>query len=83
MVVNTAGALQWINSLEWSGAQAWKRSRKTVWKIGGEIKGWTKVYNNLWFALVNRAGHMVPTDQPASAFSMLGHFVHNDRNWDE
>lgn len=31
--------------------------------------------------MVNGAGHMVPSDQPDSAFSMLGHFIHNEHDW--
>lgn len=45
------------------------------------MKGWAKVYNNLWFVFVNKAGHMVPADQPESAFNMLGHFIFDDRDW--
>lgn len=80
-VVNTAGVLNYINSLQWDSIANWKRARKEVWTINNEIKGWAKTYGNLWFVLVNRAGHLVPTDQPESAFSMLGHFINNDRNW--
>ena len=43
--------------------------------------GWAKVAGNLWFALVNHAGHMVPTDQPEAAFSLLGHFIFDNRDW--
>jgi carboxypeptidase C (cathepsin A) len=83
MVVNNAGVLQYINSLNWDGINYWKRSKKQVWKIHGEVKGWTKVAGNLWFAMVNGAGHMVPTDQPAAAFSLLGHFIHGDHEWNQ
>ncbi len=43
-----------------------------------EVVGWAKLYNNLWFVLVNKAGHMVPTDQPHSALNMMAHFIHNE-----
>ncbi|CAM6000275.1 unnamed protein product, partial [Sphagnum balticum] len=82
LVVNTAGVLQYLNSLNWlSGIVAWKRAKKQVWTINGQVVGWTKVYGNLWFALVNRAGHMVPTDQPVAAFNLLGHFLNDERDW--
>jgi hypothetical protein len=35
MVVNSAGVLQYINSLNWSGINYWKRSKKQVWRIHG------------------------------------------------
>ena len=82
-VVNTAGVLTYLNSLNWEGTAAWKRTRKQVWTVNGEIKGWAKVSGNLWFVLVNKAGHMVPTDQPEAAFNMLGHFVFDDKQWRE
>jgi len=80
-VCNTAGVLQYVNSLNWVGIDGWKRTKKQVWTIDGEVKGWAKVSGNLWFALVNGAGHLVPTDQPKSAFSLLGHFLNNDKDW--
>ena len=82
-VVNTPGVLNYLNSLNWDGIPYWKRSTKQIWTIHGENKGWAKVYNNLWFVLVNHAGHMVPTDQPEAAFNMLGHFVFDNKEWKE
>jgi carboxypeptidase C (cathepsin A) len=78
-VVNTAGVLNYLNSLNWEGTAAWKRTRKQIWTIHGENKGWAKVSGNLWFVLVNKAGHMVPTDQPEAAFNMLGHFIFDNK----
>ncbi len=63
-VVNTAGVLNYLNSLNWEGIPQWKRAQKKIWTIHGQTVGWAKVSGNLWFALVNHAGHMVPTDQP-------------------
>ena len=80
-VVNTAGVLQYLNSLNWEGISQWKRTPKDIWTIHGEVKGWAKTSGNLWFVLVNGAGHMVPTDQPRAAFNMMGHFINNERHW--
>lgn len=80
-VVNTAGVLQYLNSLNWEGTNQWKRTEKQIWTINGEVKGWAKTSGNLWFVLVNGAGHMVPSDQPEAAFSMLGHFLNNEKDW--
>jgi len=41
------------------------------------------VSGNLWFVLVNHAGHMVPTDQPEAAANMLGHFIFGNKDWKE
>lgn len=81
VVVNTAGVLQYLNSLNWSGIQQWKRTEKQIWSMHGEVQGWAKVSGNLWFVLVNKAGHMVPSDRPEAAFSMLGHFLNDEHDW--
>ncbi len=82
-VVNTPGVLNYLNGLNWVNTPQWKRTRKEIWTIHGQVSGWAKVYGNLWFVLVNQAGHMVPTDQPEAAFNMLGHFVFNHKDWKE
>jgi carboxypeptidase C (cathepsin A) len=82
-VVNTPGVLNYLNSLNWEGIPAWKRTQKKLWTIHGQLTGWAKVSGNLWFVLVNHAGHMVPTDQPEAAFNMLGHFIFGNNNWKE
>lgn len=76
-IVNTPGVLQYLNSLNWEGIQQWKRTKKQIWTIHGENAGWAKISGNLWFVLVNGAGHLVPADQPDRAFSMMGHFLFN------
>lgn len=82
-VVNTAGVLQYLNSLNWNGLNGWKRAKKQVWTNSKQPIGWVKNYGNLWFALVNKAGHFVLFDQPRNAFSLVGHFLRNDQNWNE
>jgi len=81
VVVNNAGVLQYLNSLGWTGIPQWKRTRKTIWTVHGDVVGWAKVSDNLWFAMVNGAGHMVPTDQPVAALNLLGHFIRNHQDW--
>lgn len=81
VVVNNAGVLQYLNSLGWTGIGQWKRQQKQIWTLYGEVVGWVKASGNLTFAMVNGAGHMVPTDRPDAAFTMLGHFIHNDNDW--
>lgn len=35
VVVNTPGVMQYLNSLNWDGIAAWKRTKKTIWTIHG------------------------------------------------
>lgn len=81
VVVNNAGVLQYLNSLNWEGINQWKRTQKQIWTRSGEVEGWAKVSGNLWYVHVNGAGHMVPTDEPEAAFTMLGHFLYNEHDW--
>lgn len=83
VVVNTAGVLQYINGLSWEGIAQWKKTNKKIWTRYGDVQGWAKVSGNLWFVLVNGAGHMVPTDQPEASFSMMGHFIRNENDWQQ
>jgi carboxypeptidase C (cathepsin A) len=77
VVVNNGGVLTYLNSLHWDGIENWKRTRKTRWTIVGHMQGWVKNSGNLWFAHVNGAGHMVPSDKPEAALVMFGHFLRN------
>jgi carboxypeptidase C (cathepsin A) len=47
-----------------------------MWKDFDDVSnlGWTKNYKNLWFTLVRNAGHLVPSDQPRTAWLMLGKY---------
>lgn len=81
VVVNTPGVLLYLNSLDWEGIYEWKKTPKRIWTIHDDVKGWAKVSGNLWFVLVNGAGHMVPTNKPIPAFNMLAHFIGNNHDW--
>lgn len=69
--------MQYVNSLDWPGVYQWKRTPKQVWTSYGNVYGWSKISGNLWFVLVNNAGHFVPYDQPDAAIAMLKHFLYN------
>ncbi|XP_051144146.1 serine carboxypeptidase-like 40 [Andrographis paniculata] len=46
------------------------------WYLARQVGGYTQVYEeNLTFATIRGAGHMVPTDQPARALSLIRHFL--------
>lgn len=77
VMVNNAGVMHYLNNLKWDGIKNWKKTPKTIWTISSNVKGWAKVSGNLWYVLVNGAGHMVPTDQPESAYRLIGHFIQN------
>lgn len=75
MSVTIAGVLNYMNTLEWTGAKNWKAARKNIWKdYGNENMGWTKNYGNLRFTLVRNAGHLAAADQPRAVWFMVGSY---------
>lgn len=78
-IVNTAGVLNYLNTLEWTYAQAWKSRQKITWKeSSGNSLGWYKNYRNLILVVVRDAGHLLPSDQPRSAWYMLNNYFTNN-----
>ncbi|KAL1553816.1 Serine carboxypeptidase 24 [Salvia divinorum] len=45
------------------------------WYVGGQVGGWTEVYDGLTFATVRGAGHEVPLFQPMRAFKLIESFL--------
>ncbi|KAL0334100.1 UNVERIFIED_CONTAM: Serine carboxypeptidase 24, partial [Sesamum angustifolium] len=45
------------------------------WYSGGQVGGWTEVYDGLTFATVRGAGHEVPLIQPRRAFELFQTFL--------
>jgi carboxypeptidase C (cathepsin A) len=44
-----------------------------------QVGGWRVDYQNLTFATVRNAGHMVPYVQPERAYHLLGQFLFDDK----
>lgn len=77
-IVNTPGVLAYLNSMEWQFAKQWKAQQKTIWtEVDSDNLGWYKNYRNLAFVLVRNAGHLLPSDQPRSAWTMLKKYFFN------
>ncbi|KAF2010200.1 alpha/beta-hydrolase [Aaosphaeria arxii CBS 175.79] len=90
LACNTAGNLQWANTMPWKGQPAFVAQSKRVWKDGDEEVGWfkevkTSVKENeeevtFAFATVNGAGHMVPYDKPKQALALVDRWL-NKRSY--
>ena len=77
-IVNTPGVLAVVNSLQWTELPDWQKQEKKIWKeYAGKVLGWYKHHRNLIFCLVRNAGHLLPADQPASAYYMLDKYFTN------
>ncbi|EFN79693.1 Retinoid-inducible serine carboxypeptidase [Harpegnathos saltator] len=67
LIVDTPGTLQWVERLKWRNANTWKNSIRYP-LIGHDkvIEGYVKAHDNFRVYWINRAGHMVPKDNPAA-----------------
>lgn len=69
-VLSTLGTMRWINKLNFTIEKKWKQ-----WKVNDQVAGYVQKYKEgLVIVTVKGAGHMVPQDQSASAFTMLNAF---------
>lgn len=75
VIVNTAGVLNYLNTLDWHGLRMWSKTPKQQWILNGKNVGWHKVFDNLAFVLIRNAGHLVPADQPAIAGALIARFI--------
>lgn len=84
LACNTAGNLNWANSMPWKGQPAFVAQPKNVWKHKGQEVGWFKEVKietasgrETTFALatVDGAGHMVPYDKPEEALALVDRWL--------
>jgi len=76
-ICNWMGNAAWTDSLDWDGANAFRKARNMLWNINGVTVGSYKSAKGLTFLKVKNAGHMVPMDQPFNSLDMLmKHFNH-------
>lgn len=68
-----------LQHLQWSGAEKYAKAPRKMWKVGNELAGYTKIVDNLTEVLVRNAGHMVPSDQPKWALDLITRFTHNKK----
>ncbi|XP_073977709.1 venom serine carboxypeptidase-like [Rhodnius prolixus] len=70
-------SINFIRSLNWSGAEEYKTAERKLWYVDNELAGYTKSVGNLTEVLVRNAGHLVPSDQPKWAFDLMNKFARN------
>eukprot|EP01063_Lacrimia_lanifica_P015432 TRINITY_DN2219_c0_g1_i4.p1 TRINITY_DN2219_c0_g1~~TRINITY_DN2219_c0_g1_i4.p1 ORF type:complete len:451 (+),score=171.16 TRINITY_DN2219_c0_g1_i4:340-1692(+) len=76
--------LAWLDQLAWSGNRAWLHSKQKPFHVkdaAGEATGvpvgfHRQAGDNMQWAMIFNAGHSVPMDEPAAAFTMIKNFVY-------
>ncbi|XP_063701657.1 retinoid-inducible serine carboxypeptidase-like [Culicoides brevitarsis] len=65
LIVATPGTVEWINRLDWSGHDGYLKAKRTSIVVNKYIEGYQRKNKNFAVYWANRAGHMVPADNPA------------------
>ena len=76
-ICNYYGGLVWVGKLEWSGKDAYNKQTMKEWSVLGK-KLVHMLLEVLYFSEVDKAGHMVPMNQPEKALGMLDEFMKKD-----
>ncbi|XP_046403152.1 retinoid-inducible serine carboxypeptidase-like [Ischnura elegans] len=71
LVVATPGTLKWVENLRWAGSKGWLEAKRIPMVVNGFTQGYFKKMKNFSFFWINRAGHMVPKDNPSAALALL------------
>ncbi|XP_043496527.1 retinoid-inducible serine carboxypeptidase-like [Polistes fuscatus] len=71
LIVDTPGTVLWVDKINWKNAYDWSNAKRLSLVSDRIIEGYSKRYGNFGFYWVNRAGHMVPKDNPAAMAQIL------------
>lgn len=77
LIVDTPGTILWVDTLKWKNSNYWINSERRSLVFDNIIEGYSKRYNNFGVYWVNRAGHMVPKDNPAAMGMILKDLLDN------
>lgn len=69
-IVPTLGTKAWLSQLNLTEKESIR-----AWTVGGQVGGWVTSYDQLTFATVRNAGHMVPSTQGERGLYLVQHFL--------
>jgi carboxypeptidase D len=75
LMINHVGTTRFLDSLKWSGHQAYARARQAAWQVDEGIGGYAREASRLAYVMIPNAGHMVPYDQPRIAQALIDTFL--------
>ncbi|XP_030372736.1 retinoid-inducible serine carboxypeptidase [Scaptodrosophila lebanonensis] len=75
LICATPGAVNWIAEMEWNGKVDYLAAPRTGINVDRVLEGYEKTSGNFSMFWVNRAGHMVPADNPAAMSHILREFT--------
>ncbi|CAK9803362.1 Retinoid-inducible serine carboxypeptidase [Anthophora plagiata] len=75
LIVDTPGTLAWVERMKWKNAASWRDSVRAPLVVKDNIEGYVKSHGNFAMYWIDRAGHMVPKDNPAAMSKILEEFT--------
>lgn len=69
------GAQLWLKEVDWEPIEDLLGQSSVPWYSNDVIAGRIKQQDNVIYAIVYGAGHMVPVDQPERAYDLFTGFV--------
>ncbi|XP_015125163.1 retinoid-inducible serine carboxypeptidase [Diachasma alloeum] len=74
LIVATLGTVEWVERM-FKDVAGWSAPPRRPVVVNNVIEGYLKEYKNFKMYWINRAGHMVPRDNPYATASMLKHLT--------
>ena len=75
LICNHVGTDMFLDTLQWSGAQAYAQAPSSMWVANGAVAGYVREGGGLSFLRVLGGSHMVPMDRPAQCLDMVSRFL--------
>lgn len=69
------GSEMLLDSMEWHGKSGWPTAPRGLWTTDGQVSGYSKEHNGLYFVVVYNSGHLVPFNVPAPALDLVTRFL--------
>ncbi|KAF9145375.1 hypothetical protein BGX30_009174 [Mortierella sp. GBA39] len=70
-----AGSVNWLEGLDWEGAQNFTNADRQIWVEDGSLAGYVTQVPGLSEVVVLGAGHVAPMDQPKSVKAVIKSLV--------
>lgn len=75
LIINTPGAENWIDAMQWSGASDFSKAERKQWTVNSVVAGLYKKAGNLVYVNVYKSGHMVPKDQLENSIDLVDKLI--------
>jgi serine carboxypeptidase 1 len=80
LICSTPATIDWINAMQWSGSEKYRKSYRSAIGVNGVIEGFHRGYGNFNVYWISRAGHMPPADNPDGMRHVLKKVTKFDQN---